>query len=56
MTEEQKEALRNFERIGAILQKGTAGKAAYGHEKAYSDAYQVCVRLGIKPQIKKKYR
>lgn len=27
-----------------------------GAEKAYSAAYQACVRAGIRPQIRKKYR
>jgi hypothetical protein len=56
MTEEQEKAVRDFNAARTALQRSTGGKTASGLEKAYSDAYQVCVRLGIMPQIRKKYR
>lgn len=36
--------------------KKIAGKAAVGAERKYGVAYQNCVRAGIKPQLRKKYR
>lgn len=35
---------------------GTAGAAAQGHENAYTEAYQTLVKLGARPQLRKKYR
>ena len=36
--------------------KTITGKAASGAERKYGIAYQNCVKAGIKPQIRKKYR
>lgn len=57
MDEAQERALRDLEaaskRVKAGLGMKQGGDAA---EKNYSQAYQACVRLGIAPQIKRKYR
>ncbi len=56
MTEEQEKAERDLELAWKTLQRSTGGKTASGLEKAYSEAYQQCVRLGTRRQIRKKYR
>ena len=57
MTDEQERALRDLElaskRVKACLGMKQGGSGA---EKGYSAAYQYCVRLGVLPQIRKKYR
>ncbi len=40
----------------ATLNKCQPGKPGFGAEKAFADAYQVLVRMGVKPQIKLRYR
>lgn len=40
----------------AVIRKATPGKAGFGHEATYGQTYQYLVRLGVKPQLKKKYR
>lgn len=56
MTDEQERALRNLESAASAVKRGVGGKAAEGMEKKYGQAYQECVKLGIKPQIRKRYR
>lgn len=56
MTDEQEKALRDFRAASATISKAIGGKAAEGNEAKYSQAYQYCVRLGVLPQIRKKYR
>jgi uncharacterized protein YukE len=56
MNEEQERALRNLDSASAAVKRGVGGKAAEGFEKKYGQAYQECVKLGVKPQIKKRYR
>lgn len=57
MTDDQERALRDLEamskRVKACLGMKQGGDAA---EKNYSQAYQQCVKLGVLPQIRKKYR
>lgn len=57
MNEDQERAMRDLEaaskRVKAGLGMKQGGEAA---EKNYSQAYQQCVRLGVLPQIKKRYR
>lgn len=45
-----------YERTLAGLRVNKPGKHTAGLEASYSQAYQFLVRLGAKPQIKKKYR
>lgn len=55
MTDEQESALRDFaaasKRLGQV-----SGKNASGAEAAYGAAYQRLVKLGVKSQIRHKYR
>jgi len=48
--------LRDLESAAVAMRRGTGGKAGEGPEKKYGQAYQNCVKAGIKPQIKKRYR
>ena len=56
MTEDQEKAERDLEAAWKTLQRSNGGKTAAGLEKAYAEAYQVCVRLGTRRQLRKKYR
>jgi hypothetical protein len=56
VTDEQERALRDYRAASTNINKAVGGKAADGYEKMYSQAYQQCVRLGVFPQIRKKYR
>jgi hypothetical protein len=56
ITEEQDKILRNFDAASNAIRKATGGKAAEGIEKKYGQAYQDCVKAGLKPQLRKKYR
>lgn len=57
ITEEQKERmLRNLDSASSAMRKAVTGKAGEGFEKKYGQAYQECVKLGLKPQLRKKYR
>lgn len=57
ITEEEKEKLlRNLESAASSIRKGVGGKTAEGFEKKYGEAYQNCVKAGIKPQLRKRYR
>ena len=38
------------------IKKSTGGKAGEGVEKKYGIAYQACVKAGLKPQLRRKYR
>jgi hypothetical protein len=57
MTDDQERALRDLEaaskKVRSCLGMKQGGDAA---EKNYSQAYQQCVKLGVLPQIRKKYR
>jgi hypothetical protein len=48
-------ALREFDAAGKAL-RVAPGKAAQGAENRYGIAYQNLVRLGVRPQIRYKYR
>lgn len=54
-TDEEMAAIREYERLADIANKMT-GKSASGAEKAKSIAYQRLVRMGLRMQLKKKYR
>ena len=57
ITEEEKDRLlRSLESASSTIRKGVGGKAAEGFEKKYGQVYQDCVKAGIKPQLRKKYR
>jgi hypothetical protein len=40
----------------ANLRKCVPGKPGFGAEKRYAEGYQGLVRIGVKPQLKRKYR
>lgn len=54
--EEKEKAVRRLEAAWNALKRSTGGKTAQGLENAYGEAYQACVRVGVMPQIRKKYR
>lgn len=56
ITDEQEKILRSFDSASNAMRKVTGGKAGEGMEKRYGQAYQECVKAGLKPQIRKKYR
>lgn len=56
MSEENEKLLRNLELASSSIKKSVGGKAGEGIEKAYGIAYQACVKAGIKPQLRKRYR
>lgn len=48
--------LRNLNAASNDIKKSAGGKAGESAEKRYGIAYQACVRAGIKPPLRKKYR
>jgi hypothetical protein len=48
--------LRDLNIASQDIKKSIGGKAAEGIEKRYGIAYQKCVKAGIKPPLRKKYR
>ncbi len=54
--EEKDKLLRSLDNASSNIKRGIGGKAAEGFEKKYGEAYQNCVKAGIKPQLRKKYR
>lgn len=55
LTDVEKDAIREYERLANIA-NNARGKAANGAEKAKSIAYQRLVRMGLRMQLKAKYR
>lgn len=57
MTEDEKsDLLRDLNMASNDIKKSVGGKAGEGIEKKYGVAYQQCVKAGIKPQLRRKYR
>ena len=57
MTDDDKDALlRNLNAASQDIKKNIAGKSGEGAEKKYGQAYSACVKAGIKPLLKRKYR
>ena len=59
MTEDRERKIASLESAlnKALKRCGDAqGRAANGAEAEYGQIYQALVRLGVRPQIKKKYR
>jgi hypothetical protein len=52
----EEDLLRNLASASTDLKKSVGGKASEGVEKRYGLAYQACVKAGIKPPLRKKYR
>ena len=55
LTKEEQDAIRDYERFANIA-NNARGKAANGAEKAKGMAYQRLVRMGLRMQLKAKYR
>ena len=57
MSNEDHEALlRDLNIASQDIKKNIAGKSGEGAEKKYGQAYAACVKAGIKPALKRKYR
>lgn len=54
MTEEQQDAIRNYERLAKIAENAR-GKAANGAEMNKGAAYKQLVRMGLRMKLKQKY-
>lgn len=54
--EEAEALIRELNRTIGEVRKAVGGKAGEGNEKKYGVAYQQCVKAGVKPQIRRKYR
>jgi hypothetical protein len=54
--DERDDLLRDLASASNDIKKSAGGKSAEGVEKRYGIAYQQCVRAGIKPPLRKKYR
>jgi hypothetical protein len=49
-------ALQDYEAALAVIKKAIPGRPGFGNESRFGEAYQKLVQLGVKPQIRKKYR
>ena len=57
MNQEDKEALlRDLNIASQDVKKAIPGKSGEGSEKKYGQAYAACVKAGLKPLLKRKYR
>ena len=54
--EEKERLLRNLEAAASVVRKSLGGKPGESAEKVYGQAYRECVKAGIKPMLRKKYR
>jgi hypothetical protein len=54
--DEAERLLRDLNSASNEVRRCAGGKAAAGVEKRYGLAYQACVRAGLKPQLRKRYR
>jgi hypothetical protein len=48
--------LRDLEIASKAIKSSVGGKSGEGAEKKYGQAYAACVKAGIKPPLKGKYR
>ena len=56
MSDDVEKLKSNLNAASSNLRRVVGGKAGDGVEKTYGQAYQALVRVGVKPQLKKKYR
>lgn len=54
--DEIRKAVNEFENSLRDVKKALGGKPGFGIEARYGQAYQRLVRLGARPQIRRKYR
>jgi hypothetical protein len=52
----KEDLLRDLEIASKAVKSQTGGKAGDGVEKRYGQAYSACVKAGIKPPLRSKYR
>jgi hypothetical protein len=53
---DKEKLLRELELSAVSVKKSLSGKPGESAEKAYGQAYWQCVKVGIKPPLRKKYR
>lgn len=53
---DNEDLLRDLNIAAQDVKKATPGKSGEGSEKRYGQAYAACVKAGIKPALKRKYR
>lgn len=53
---DNEDLLRNLASASNDIKKSMGGKSGEGVEKKYGVAYQACVKAGLKPQLRRKYR
>lgn len=56
MQETGEKLLSNLNAASTNIRRVVGGKAGEGAEKVYGQAYQALVKVGLKPQLRKKYR
>jgi hypothetical protein len=57
MTQDEiNDLLRDLESASKEVKKSIGGKQGEGSEKRYGQAYYACVKAGIKPPLRNKYR
>lgn len=56
MSEDVERLLSNLNSASTNIKKQMGGKTGESAEKSYGQAYQQLVKVGAKPQIRKKYR
>jgi hypothetical protein len=54
--QDHEDLLRDLNIASQDVKKNVAGKSGEGAEKKYGQAYAACVKAGIKPPLKRKYR
>ncbi len=54
--DEKNDLLRDLNAASNEIKKSPGGKSGEGAEKKYGVAYQQCVKAGIKPLLRRKYR
>jgi hypothetical protein len=53
---DSEDLLRDLNIASQDVKKATPGKSGEGAEKKYGQAYAACVKAGLKPLLKRKYR
>lgn len=53
---DNEDLLRDLESASKEIKRQTGGKAGEGSEKKYGIAYAACVKAGLKPPLRRKYR
>lgn len=56
MEENGEKLLSNFNAASTNIRRSLGGKGGEAAEKVYGQTYQALVRIGLKPQLRKKYR